>query len=145
MLCFLGPHFCWRRSPLGTHLTQNWVPILDKIGSPWHLGAVNINWRIKDSSCRSLIRVSICQFQTLVLKNVLWPIDQFPEQKSKTPLALPSIMGVNRMRWGVVTPSIPTPMPINPRTTFWLFFPTQCFSIFSLSRPLTKLKVLVQW
>ena len=25
---FLGPHFCWRRSPLGPHFTQNWVPIL---------------------------------------------------------------------------------------------------------------------
>ena len=28
---FLGPHFCWRRSPLGPHPTQNWVPI----GSPF--------------------------------------------------------------------------------------------------------------
>ena len=27
----LGPHSCWRRSPLGPHLTQNWVPI----GSPF--------------------------------------------------------------------------------------------------------------
>ena len=27
----MGPHFCWRRSPLGPHLTQNWVPI----GSPF--------------------------------------------------------------------------------------------------------------
>ena len=35
--CFLGPHLCWQRSPLGPHLTQNWVPILNKIGSPWHL------------------------------------------------------------------------------------------------------------
>ena len=24
-----------------THITQNWVPILNKIGSPWHLGAVH--------------------------------------------------------------------------------------------------------
>ena len=37
---FLGPHFCWRRSPLGPHPTQNWVPILNKIGSPWPVGAV---------------------------------------------------------------------------------------------------------
>ena len=28
------------RSQLCPHLTQNWVPILNKIGSPWHLGAV---------------------------------------------------------------------------------------------------------
>ena len=28
---FLGPHFCWQRSPLGPHLTQNRVPI----GSPF--------------------------------------------------------------------------------------------------------------
>ena len=35
---FLGPHFCWRRSLLGPHLTQNWV----LIGSPWHLGAVEM-------------------------------------------------------------------------------------------------------
>ena len=32
---FLGPHLCWRRSPLGPHLTQKWVPILNKIWSPW--------------------------------------------------------------------------------------------------------------
>ena len=37
----LGPHSCLRRSPLGPHLTQNWVPILDKIGSPWQVGAVS--------------------------------------------------------------------------------------------------------
>ena len=24
---FLGPHLCWRWSPLGPHLTQNWVPM----------------------------------------------------------------------------------------------------------------------
>ena len=24
---FLCPHLCWQRSPLGPHLTQNWVPI----------------------------------------------------------------------------------------------------------------------
>ena len=28
---FLGPHLCWRRSPLGPHLTKNSVPI----GSPF--------------------------------------------------------------------------------------------------------------
>ena len=33
-------HLCWRRSPLGPHITQNWVPIFNKIGSPWYLGAV---------------------------------------------------------------------------------------------------------
>ena len=33
---FLGPHLCWQRSPLGPHLTRNWVPITNKIGSPWH-------------------------------------------------------------------------------------------------------------
>ena len=39
---FLGPHLCWQRSPLGPHLTQNWVPILNKIGSPWHMGALGV-------------------------------------------------------------------------------------------------------
>ena len=51
---FLGPHFCWLRSPLGPHLIQNWVPI----GSPFwtKLGPRGIweQW-VRDIECAWLI------------------------------------------------------------------------------------------
>ena len=69
---FLGPHFYWRRSLLGPHLIQNWVPILDKIGSLWHLGAVQRTDEQGDSSWMSYsMNIIYLEKSPLTMRNPL--------------------------------------------------------------------------